>query len=139
MRWTSLAALLVVAACLGSDFADSVEGSWQLESGTLADEPIVVQASHPVTMTLDEGRISGTAACNGYQGEYRIFGDHFEIRDGVAVTEMACTPSQVMETERRFLDALLASNTIVLEEARLVLTGPGAELIFVPQEGSEGS
>jgi heat shock protein HslJ len=130
MRWISLAALLLLAACLGSDFTDSLEGSWQLDSGTLEGEPIVLQASHPVTMNLDGERISGTAACNGYQGEYRISGSRFQIRDGVAATEMACTPSQVMETERRFLDALVAADTVALDDGRLILSGPDTELVF---------
>jgi heat shock protein HslJ len=132
-----LAITLVLTACLGSDFADSLEGSWTLTSGTFDGDPLILQEAHPVTMTLDDGQISGTAACNGYGGQYRVSGSDFEIPQGLAVTEMACSPQGMMETERRFLDALLATNTVALEDGRLRLSGHGVELEFVlSAEGS---
>jgi heat shock protein HslJ len=134
MKRILVAALAPVAvtACLCSDFADSVEGSWLLESGALEGEEIPLRASHPVTMILEDGRISETAACNGYRGRYRISGSGFEIPEGLAVTEMACSPAEVMETERLYLDALLATDRVAVEESGLILTGAGVELVFVP-------
>ncbi|MBW3666577.1 MAG: META domain-containing protein [Actinobacteria bacterium] len=128
--------MLLLAACLGSDLADSVEGSWVLESGTLHGEPIELLASHPVTLDLGEGSIGGTAACNGYQGEYRVSGPEFELVEGLAVTEMACGPEEVMTTERRYLDALLAVDTVSLDNGELILSGAGSdvELIFTTLE-----
>lgn len=128
--------LLVVVACSGPDFTPDVEGSWLLESGTLDGEEIPLLASHPVTMILGAGQISGTAACNGYGGEYLVSGSAFEIPEGLAVTEMACSPPEVMEIERQFLDALLAADSFAIEEGRLVLRGARSELVFVPLEVS---
>lgn len=124
--------MLMLAACLGSDSADSVQGSWVLESGTLHGEPLELLASHPVTLDLGEDTVGGTAACNGYQGEYRVSGPDFEIVEGLAVTEMACGPEEIMTTERRYLDALLAADTVSLDNGMLILSGAGSdvELIF---------
>ena len=126
----ALIPVLVATACLGSDFADSIHGSWILESGTVDGDPIEVTASHPVTLELGEDSIRGTAACNGYQGLYRVSGSEFEIVDGLAVTEMACIPDEIMTTERRYLDALLAANRVSLDDGKLVLSGAGSELVY---------
>lgn len=133
----ALGSLLLVAACLGSDFADSIEGSWILESGTLNGEPIELHASHSVTLVLEEDSISGTAACNGYQGGFRVSGSAFEITDGLAVTEMGCVPEEIMMTERGYLDALLASDTVVFENGKLIVSGAASELVYTADEGSE--
>lgn len=129
---TSLLTLLTLSAtaCLGSDFSSTVEGSWELESGTLNDQPIPILDSHPITMTLEAAEIGGTAACNGYGGEYRLSGNEFSIEDGLAVTEMACQPQEVMESEQKFLEALISADEIQLTNAGLVLGGPDAELVF---------
>ena len=42
-------------ACLGSDFADSLEGSWRLTSGTVDGEPIPILDSHPITIAKPPG------------------------------------------------------------------------------------
>lgn len=126
----ALIPVLVATACLGSDFADSIQGSWILESGTLDGDLIELAASHPVTLELGEDSIGGTAACNGYQGNYRVSGSEFEIVEGLAVTEMACIPEEIMTTERRYLDALMAANRVSLDDGKLVLSGAGSELFY---------
>lgn len=123
-------AALALTACLGSDFTDSIEDSWQLDSGTYQGEPVPIVGSHPITMTLEAGRIGGTAACNSYGGAYRVSGREFSIVEGLAVTEMACSPMEVMESERTFLDALAAVDEIELTNAGLVLRGTEVELTF---------
>jgi heat shock protein HslJ len=87
--------------------------------------------THPITMTLDGSRITGTAACNSYSGSYRVAstGD-FELVDGVAVTEMACSPESAMESERQFLAALLAVDEMALDDGTLTFTGGGHQLVF---------
>lgn len=125
-----IAITLSVTACLGSDFADSVEGAWELRSGTHQGETVPILGSHPITMTLEDGEIGGTAACNSYGGRYRISGNSFEIEDGLAVTEMACQPQEVMESERRFLEALVAVDTVELGDQELLLRSEATELQF---------
>lgn len=129
----SLLLVLTVAltACLGSDFEASVEGSWQLESGSLNGEPITIVDTHPITMTLEAGEISGTAACNTYGGQYTLSAAEFTIGESLSYTEMACQPNEVMESERQFLDALLDVDEASLVNGGLTLQGPDTELSFV--------
>lgn len=121
---------LTATACLGSDFTDSIEASWELRSGTRNGEPLTVMDSHPITMTLAAGEIGGTAACNSYGGQYSISGSEFNIEGGLAVTEMACLSAEVMDSEQQFLDALTSVNEVVLTNEGLVLRGPDTELSF---------
>lgn len=125
-----LALILALTACLGSDFADSVQGDWELESGALDDEPIPMVDSHPITMTLEDDEIYGTAACNGYGGTFALDGSEFSIEDGLAVTEMACMPREVMDSEQAFLEALTRVETVELGDGALTLRGPDVELTF---------
>lgn len=129
----SLAAVLGVAltACLGSDFEASVEGSWQLESGSHEGQPVTTVDTHPITMTLQAGEIGGTAACNSYGGRYTLSATEFTIEDGLSQTEMACQPDEVMESEGQFLAALRSVETAALVDGGLVLEGPSTELVFV--------
>jgi heat shock protein HslJ len=79
-------ALLIVialtsAACLGPGSTDSVEGPWQLTTGTVDGEEIPILESHPITIVFEGDQVSGTASCNGYGGTYdRQVGDHIRRR-----------------------------------------------------------
>lgn len=130
----TIASLIILAlastACLGSDFEDSVEGSWQLEQGTLDGSPVPIVNTHPITMTLEGDEISGAAACNSYFGQWELSGNMFSIPEGLAWTEMACMPSEVMESESAYLDALLRVDTVTVDDATLTLVGDGTELTF---------
>ena len=120
---------LLVAAC-GSGPGVAVDGTWELESGTSAGKSIPVVSDHPITMTLDGSEISGVAACNQYQGRVDVSGDRFELAE-VAVTEMACSPEEVMAAEAAYLAALGEAATVAaVEGERLVLRGPDVELVF---------
>lgn len=126
----AITAVLLVG-CLGSDFADSLKGSWVLESGNSAGTAIPILDTHPVTMILDGAQINGIAACNSYGGQYELSANGgFRIRDGLAVTEMACDPPEAMAAERAFLDAIAMVDKAVLTEGTLTLTGDGVELQF---------
>ncbi|MGB7859026.1 MAG: META domain-containing protein [Acidimicrobiia bacterium] len=132
MRRIALIAALsfVVSACLGSDFEDSLDGAWQLMSGSSDGMPIELIASHPITMSLDSESIGGTASCNSYGGGVRISNNTFRV-SGLAVTEMACSPSETMEVERIYLQALeLVDEVGITESGTLTLSGPGVELEF---------
>lgn len=121
---------LVVSACLGSDFEDSLDGAWQLTSGSSNGMPIELIASHPVTMSLESESIGGTAACNSYGGEVRISNNTFSV-SRLAVTEMACSPSETMEVERIYLEALeLVDEVGLTESGTLTLSGPEVKLEF---------
>jgi heat shock protein HslJ len=126
---------LVAAACgagsgqIGSDQTPSVEGAWQLESGTLDGAPVPMVDTHPITLTVEGDRVSGTAACNGYGGELQISGDRFSIAN-LAATEMACFPPETMDSEQAFLEALIDVDSAEVTSGRLILRGSRSELVF---------
>ena len=83
-----------------------------------------------------DGRIHGSAGCNRYFGRYET-GPGGALRiSSEGVTRMACEPA-MMETERRFLDALDAVRGAQVEGHRLVLTDADGETLLVlePDEG----
>ncbi len=121
---------LALSACLGSDFADSLEGSWEMASGQHRGQPIEVLATHPITLTFDDDRIGGRAACNSYGGTYALAGASLEIAD-ISWTEMACHPPEVMASEATYLISLGEIHNIEIDQDGLVLTGPQTTLTFV--------
>lgn len=119
---------LISTACLGSDFADSVEGSWQMTSGTLDGKTIPLVDSHPISLTLEGDQVSGTASCNGYGGTYEL--DRSTITfSGLAMTDMACSPEETMEAEAMFASAITRVDRVALD-GQLTLTGDGVEMAF---------
>ena len=128
-RITLLTVLVLIAtACLGSDFADSLEGSWQMTSGTVDGESIPILDSHPITITFEGDQVSGTASCNGYGGSYELEGSGVTFSD-LIMTEMACSPQETMEAEAKFAEAITRVDTVSLDE-QLTLSGDGVEMVF---------
>ena len=134
MRRIATFALLGLALAACSPSSGEIQGSfqggsWQLEAGTFDGDPIPMVPTHPITVSFDGDQIFGTAACNGYGGTYQISDDVFEITD-LAVTEMACGPDEVMESERAFLEALLNVDAAEVADGKLVMTGSRTEMVF---------
>lgn len=130
MRKLALVSLiaLLATACLGSDFADSLEGTWQMTSGTVDGEAIPLVESHPITIEFEGAQLSGTASCNRYSGEFDLDGATITIGP-VAMTEMACVPEETMEAEALFGQGLTRVDTVTMDEG-LTLSGDGVELVF---------
>ena len=128
-RSISIGALaLLLTACLGSDFADSVEGSWQLVSGTVEGTEVPILEANPITLVLDGDQASGIAACNSYSGPFTLDGSSIEIGN-IAITEMACLDEGAMEAESLYMAGLISVDTVAMDDG-LTLTGPGVELVF---------
>lgn len=138
MRKLALLSLiaLVATACLGSDFADSVEGSWQMTSGTVDGEEILLLDSHPVTIAFEGDQVSGTAACNGYGGTFELDGSEIAI-SGLAMTEMACFPEETMHAEAMFGTAITRVETVAIDD-QMTLSGDGVEMVFEALEPDAG-
>jgi heat shock protein HslJ len=119
---------MIAAACLGSDFADSLEGSWQLKSGVIDGEDIPILDSHPVSITFDGDQVSGTASCNGFGGTYGLDGATITIGD-LAMTEMGCSPEETMQAEAMFAEGITRVDTVTLDGG-LALSGDGVEMMF---------
>ncbi len=127
------ALLIVVAstttACLGSDFEASIEGSWQLTSGTVDGAAIPIIDSHPITIDFQDGEVGGTASCNHYGGTYQLSGS--SISFGVlAMTEMACFPEETMEAEALYAAGLSMVDEVAVTGGELMLSGETTELVF---------
>lgn len=128
-RITLIAALAMMAtACLGSDFADSLEESWLLKSGVVDGEEIPILDSHPVTITFEGDQVSGTASCNGFGGTYVLDGATISIGD-LAMTEMGCFPEETMQAEAMFAEGITRVDTVTLDGG-LALSGDGVEMMF---------
>lgn len=119
---------LISAGCLGNDFADSIEGSWELTSASVDGEEIVLVPSHPVTMTFKGNEVNGTASCNGYGGTFERDGSSIAFGN-LAMTEMACAPPGTMTAEAMFASGLAGVERVEVDGG-LTLSGPGVELVF---------
>jgi heat shock protein HslJ len=133
IRFLILATLALVFTACGTEppLAQPIElaGSWQLTSGSHGDEILEPIATHPVTIEFTDDRVGGTAACNGYGGTFDASTGSLSIGE-IAITEMACFPTEVMDLEAAYVDALLAVNEASIEGAILTLSGPETTLEF---------
>lgn len=123
---------LIVAACgAGPDQSApaGLDGSWQLASGVIQEEPITLLDSHPITLNIDGTMVGGTAACNSYGGEWGLDGSKATFGN-LAQTEMACQPDEAMDLESLYLQSLSQVTMVNVDGGQLVLTGPGLELRF---------
>jgi heat shock protein HslJ len=110
-------------------FGDS---TWELTSGTVGGEDLVLVDGSPVTLTVTDGQASGRSACNNYFGELVVDGS--SVTPGMfGSTEMACMEEGVMELEAAYLGAMQTVTGVAVEGEELVLTGDDVELRFVAQ------
>jgi heat shock protein HslJ len=129
--------LLGAAACdATTGGSEVVEGDWELVTGEVDGEPFAAPAGSRITLRASGGEVSGTSACNEYDGSLRALG-RIDIGQ-LGGTDMACEP-EVMEAERRYLDALERITAAERrEDGTLQLTGDGAQLHFEPVAAVEG-
>ncbi len=136
--------LVIVVACViaaGCTSGTSTPGtatgltgtSWTLDSylagnGTLV--PVLPETEISARFD-DDGKVTGSAGCNGYGGDYRLDGTALSV-SSVAQTLKLCTePEGIMEQEARFIDLLGSSAGYRIENDRLVITdAEGTEVLF---------
>jgi putative lipoprotein len=80
------------------------------------------------TLTIADGRVSGTGGCNTYGGEAQINGAAVKFL-GLIATEMACTDAEAMETEQAFMDALSATARAEISEGELTFFSKDGEAL----------
>jgi len=122
-------ALLVACAEPAEPAGDPTAIAWELESGTVGGESIPIVDGHPITLSFTDDGAGGTAACNGYGGSYAVTGTRITFTD-LAWTEMGCIPEEIMDSERKYLDALPRVEAFATSDERLTLSGDGVELVF---------
>lgn len=105
------------------------EHEWVLDRD---DSSLAVGDDNPVTFSVMDDDVSGTAPCNAYRGEISLGDD-----DSVEITDLAVTlrecDGSTMEAEAEFLTALEAVDTVDADEQdneRLVLHNTDVRLSF---------
>lgn len=102
----AISAVLLLAGCTASRSASSSHaGDWRLVE--LAGR-LVADADYTPTMTLslDEGTVTGFAACNRYHGQIENSSGSALRFGPLAATKMACLDDDRMELEQAFLTML---------------------------------
>lgn len=125
--------LIVALACgEGGQVSPEVaaEGSWQLVSGTVRDEPVPLVTGSRITLTIEGERATGRAACNRYGGTILIDGDAVSLGE-IFRTAMACQPA-VNSSEQAYFSALRLVDVGTRDDAALVFSGAETVLRFSP-------
>jgi heat shock protein HslJ len=101
--------------------ASPIVGTWTV-SGYNDGESAVVSPLSGTTLTAtftEDGKVSGSAGCNQYNGSYTLDGDAIAVGP-LATTMMAC-PEPVMAQEQAYLAALESAAKVSVESGRPVL------------------
>jgi heat shock protein HslJ len=110
-------ALLVYRAVNG---AQAIERSWTVTSYYTGNAVQSVAVGSTLTATFDDGRITGDAGCNTFNGPYVV--TLTKIRIGpLASTRRACPSEEVATQETHYLAALELATTFRVTGARLEL------------------
>lgn len=134
-----VAAAVTLAACTTATAPTTtmdpqmVQGVWELTSGEVHGSDLKPPDGYPITLIIEERRLGGTAACNGYGSDFVLDGAAITIRE-LGQTSAACGPPEVMEAEATFLAGLAAVDTVEVSEQSLRLAGPEVELTFAQRE-----
>jgi heat shock protein HslJ len=107
---------------------ESFDGDWVLTSGRSPDGVIETTETYRITLTIEDGSMSGIAACNEYGGDVETSGGRFRWVNG-GITEMGCLP-EVNEAETRYVESLGTADSIERTDDRLTLSGPEVELVY---------
>lgn len=86
-------------------------------------------APHIPTIKLDGARAGGNAGCNTYGADVAITGTTITVNQ-LMQTEMACADPNAMAIEGTFVTTLAAATTVEIRDGKLVIGGPGGELVF---------
>ncbi len=121
--------VLVAAACNGSDEAAiELDGTaWNLTD--LAGQGIVEGSE--VTLEFAEGAMTGRAGCNGFGAEYELDGGELTVGQQMASTMMWC--EGLMDQESAYTQALIAAESVTLEDGALTVHTANGDLVFAAQ------
>ncbi|HDR72803.1 MAG TPA: META domain-containing protein [Methanoculleus sp.] len=144
LAWVSIA--VIVAACVvgagctagtstPAPVAPLTGPCWYLDAYLGEDGSLVaVLPGTEISARFDdEGKVTGSAGCNGYGGDYRLEGTALSV-SSVAQTLMLCSePEGIMVQEARFIDLLGSAAGCRIEDDRLILTDAAGTttLVFV--------
>jgi heat shock protein HslJ len=123
-----IALALITAGCAAPQAAPEIDGNWQLVSGNVAGQPLLLLGGHPITLQVEGTNASGSSACNQYGGSVTIDGSNIAFGNLVS-TLMGCE-AEVMAAETAYTNALRQVDTISFDGDDLVLTGSDTDLRF---------
>jgi heat shock protein HslJ len=124
----TVALFLVTAGCASDVNGSSGEdllGTWSVEY--IGDRPVIDFSPASITFGED-GRISGSASCNRFSGNYELSGSTLTI-GRLGVTRKACVDT-LMEQERRFLETIDRVVTWEIANGLLQLRDANRETVF---------
>jgi heat shock protein HslJ len=104
-----------------------------------AASSLTIDDDNPVTLSVVDYVVSGTAPCNAYRGEIAIGEDDSVEISGVALTRRDCGPTTT-QAEDEVVAALEAVDTAGLDEddnERLTLHNDHVRLVFRPYDADQ--
>ena len=111
--------------------ANLVGIEWKLVSYGPASAPTAALPQTEVTLEFEQnGKISGSAGCNGYFGSVTIDGEKLLQTSPVGNTVMGCVDKAVTAQETAFLEAFYEVESIKVVDSTLTLGYPDGELVF---------
>jgi heat shock protein HslJ len=118
--------LLAACASAGSQGGGTLTGAvWMLDK--LNGQALVTGTAISAEFTTD-GRVSGTAGCNNYSGQYTVSGSTIQIGTPLASTMMACEQA-VMDQETAYFQALANAKTFEVKGDQLTLKDSGGAVV----------
>jgi heat shock protein HslJ len=136
-QFTALAATLtvfsVLSGCSGSSAnvdSATLDGAWVLESLGGVSDLTPADPSVTSTLTLEDGKASGTGGVNTFRGTYESPADGELSFSPLASTRMA-GPEAAMLQEAAFLEALEETARFEIDGDRLVLGNAGNDTLAV--------
>ncbi len=92
----------------------------------------------PTVLFADEGRVSGSAGCNRYNGTYSLDGNRIAFNPAMAATKRYCSPEELMRQEDAFLKTLpgMAQATVNADGHLELGDGGNSTLVFRRGNGS---
>jgi heat shock protein HslJ len=89
-------------------------------------------AGTEITLSFEDGKVSGSAGCNTYFGAYKVEGEDKLTFSDLANTEMACLePEGIMEQETQYLGTLRGATGLRLSDGELqIFSAGGGVLVF---------
>ena len=116
----TLTAILLSACNLANPFAsDPLKGtSWQLYA---IGKTFPIEGS-TITISFEDGHVSGSSGCNHYGGAYKVNKDKIEI-GLLNTTLMACADSAMMDQESTFMRMLGNAQRFEIVDGQLQVFG----------------
>lgn len=82
----------------------------------------------PITLNLEEAKLSGTDGCNNYGGSYTVNGAKFAVDKNLISTMMAC-PDTIMQRAGAYIAALTQAAAFKIDGQQLSLSDTGGKAL----------